>query len=78
MKIESILKKLAMLTMLGAFVLGTGMVVGCEQSEDPADAIGAAAEDAADAAEGAAEDAEDAVKEGADAAENAINEAAGN
>lgn len=67
MKTQSILKKLAMLALLGAFVLGTGLVVGCEDSSDPADAIGDAAEDAAgeaaEAAEGAADDAASAIED---------------
>lgn len=73
MKMESILKKLAMLAMLGAFVLGTGMVVGCEDSDDPADAIGDAADDAGDAMDDAVDGTEDAMDDAGDAIEDATN-----
>lgn len=73
MKIESILKKLAMLAMLGAFVLGTGLVAGCEDSDDPADAIGDAANDAGDAIGDAADDAKDAMEDAGDEVKDATN-----
>jgi len=69
MKMQRILKKLAMLTMLGAFVPGTGMVVGCEETNDTGDAIGDAMDDTGDAKDGI-EDAADGV---GDAIKDATN-----
>lgn len=73
MKVESILKKLAMLALLGAFVFGSGMIVGCEESNDAGDAIGDAADDAGDAIDDAAEGAEDAAEDAGDAIKDATN-----
>lgn len=75
MKVELILKKLAMLALLGAFVFGTGMIVGCEESNDAGDAIGDAAEDTGDAIGDAADDAKDGMEDAADDAGDAIKDA---
>lgn len=75
MKMESILKKLAMLTMLGAFVFGTGMMVGCEESNDAGDAIGDAMDDTGDAMGDAADDAKDGMEDMADDAKDGMEDA---
>ncbi|MEM7624647.1 MAG: hypothetical protein AAF333_03350 [Planctomycetota bacterium] len=61
--------------LLAALTFGTGFVVGCEKSDDAADAIGDAADDAADAAGDAAEEAEGAVEDAANEAAGALEDA---
>lgn len=69
-------KKLsAYAVMLAALTLGTGFVVGCEESDDMGDDIGDAMDDAADNTEDAMEDTGDAIKDGAEDAGDSMEDA---
>ncbi len=59
-------KMLAMAGFATAVAMGPALLVGCDDSDDPADAIGDAADDAADNMEDAADDVGDGMEDAVD------------